>query len=265
MLIVGFVPSAFWPEANTKGTTIVHGKRGPFVLPLATLARPSKTRPRSTARSVKTQPQAVLLGGRASPINDDSALEPEAVLIVIKGADSQVAVIAKAGVEVFGLDGAQGKFLAQLNVEPPTYRHGESGLGATASTEIVSAIAWVVLAGDTDAHPAEVQLGKWLERALASEGKPRSEQEGKRSPIDVAANRGGDRLTKIFAAAQVSREADQTAKVNRERAPATSTVKALAHARAPGDRERNRGADVHERWRCFNLRVILSQSQAGRE
>ena len=50
----------------------------------------------------------------ATPPNDDSALQPKAVLIVIKGADGRVAVIAKAGIEVFGLDGAQGEFLVQL-------------------------------------------------------------------------------------------------------------------------------------------------------
>jgi len=210
-------------------------------------------------------PQAVLLAGRASPIDDDSALQPEAVLIVVKGADYFVAVIAKPGVKVFGLDRAQGKFLAQLNVEPPTYRHGESALGAAARTECVSAIARVVLAGETDAHPAEVQLGKWLERALASERKPRSKQKGKTIPVYVAAYGGGDCLAKVFAATQIRRYADQTAEVISERAPATSTIKALAYAGAPRGSERDWGADVHERWRCFDFRKILSQDHAGRE
>ncbi|MGA6988162.1 MAG: hypothetical protein WBZ01_19035 [Terriglobales bacterium] len=149
------------------------------------------------------------VGGAASPVNDNSTLQPKAVLTIIKGADFQAAVIAKAGVEVFGLDGAQGKLLAQLNVESPTHRQGESGLRVAAGTETLSALTVAVLAGETDAHPAEVQLGKWLESALASERKPRSEQKGKTTPVNVAAQGGGDCLTKIFAAAQVSREADQ--------------------------------------------------------
>jgi len=206
-----------------------------------------------------------VLIGRSAPLDDYSALQPEAVLIVIKGTDSLVAVIAKPGVKVFGLDGAQGEFLVYYDVKTPAYRHCESALRAAASTELVSAIAWVVFARQTDAHPAEVQFGKWLERALASERKPRPEQKSKPSSVNVAANGGWDRLAKVLAAAQVSRYANQTGDVISECAAATSAVKALAHARAPGDRERNRGADVHERWRCFNLRVILSQSQAGRE
>jgi hypothetical protein len=39
-----------------------------------------------------------------SPLNDDSTLQPKAVLTVVVAADSQATVVAKASVEILSLD-----------------------------------------------------------------------------------------------------------------------------------------------------------------
>jgi hypothetical protein len=42
----------------------------------------------------------------SSPADDDSAFQPKAVLTVVIAADSELAVVAEAGVKVFGLNQA---------------------------------------------------------------------------------------------------------------------------------------------------------------
>src|SRR5882672_3185825 len=71
------------------------------------------------------QGQQTLLGCGTAPPNDDSTLQTEAVLIVVVGADRVGTAIPKTGVEVFSLDGAQGKFLIDFDIKAPTYRHAE--------------------------------------------------------------------------------------------------------------------------------------------
>jgi len=51
-----------------------------------------------------TLPKTTLGKRFISPVNDDSALQPKAVLAVIVVADSQGTVVAKAGVEILSLD-----------------------------------------------------------------------------------------------------------------------------------------------------------------
>jgi len=201
-----------------------------------------------------------LFGGRPTPSDNDPALQPEAVLIVVKGADGQRTIIAKAGVEVFRLDEPQGEFLVEFDVKSPTDRHSEGGFRN----------AWLgradrgVSALDADPHPAEVEFGKGLEGARTPEGKPGAEQKGEAGAAKILANRSGNGLAKVFAATQVRRHSDHTCKVIGQRTPATGTVKALAYVRTPRCVERNRGTDIHEGWRGFNLREFLSRSDAGR-
>ena len=92
------------------------------------------------------------------------------------------------GVEVFGLDEAQRDFLVDLNVKPSTCGQGESGCRerGIAGAQIRNVGAAI----ETQAHPAEVHIYKWLESALVAKGNPRSEQKGKRIPANVGAYRG---------------------------------------------------------------------------
>lgn len=75
------------------------------------------------------------INASTSPVDNDSTLQPKAVLTVVVAAGSQGTVVAKAGVEILSLDQAQGKFPAQLNLKTPTDRQGESVRGVIAAAK----------------------------------------------------------------------------------------------------------------------------------
>src|SRR5271170_1107069 len=134
-----------------------------------------------------------------TPPENDPALQPEAVLIVIVAAERQIAVIAEASVEVLSLDEADGKFPVHDDIKAAAYRHGEGILAVSSASAGRPAIAT-----KTEAIAAEVDLGKWLDPALVSIGKPRPEHIGKVISAKLC-SQGGNGLTNIFAATQVSR------------------------------------------------------------
>jgi len=168
--------------------------------------------------------------GATAPRNHDSAFQTEAVLIVIVGADIGRTAIAKASVEILGLDGAQGDLFAQLNVESPSCRHGEGVLGICVAVAERVAIRGAALATQGDAHPTEVDFEEWPERAAAAEGEPRPEQIGEAVPVHFRAYLCGHGLAKILAATQVGRDAEQAGDVVSDGASTAGAVKALFNA-----------------------------------
>jgi len=160
-----------------------------------------------------------------SPGNDDSTLQSEAVLIVVVVADSEGAVVAKAGIEIFKLGEAYGKFLVDLDIKTPTHRQRESVLGVSAAAGGCEAIECLALARERGADPAEVELAKWLEFAHISEGQPWPEQIGKKISVNRVAQ--AVRVAEYFAATQVSSDADQTSHVVLDRTAATSAIYGL--------------------------------------
>jgi hypothetical protein len=101
-----------------------------------------------------------------TPTQNDPALQPKAVLVVIVAAEFEIAVIAEAGVEILNLYHSYGKFPGYVDVKAPTYRHGESILAIRRATARSPAVAT-----QTETIPAEVDLAKWLDFALTSIGK----------------------------------------------------------------------------------------------
>jgi hypothetical protein len=149
-----------------------------------------------------------------TPPENDPALQPKAILIVIVAAERQIAVIAEAGVEILRLDEPDGKFPIHDDVKAATYRHGEGILAIRSAGAGSPAVAT-----ETEAIPTEVDFGKWLDPALVSIGKV--------IPAKFC-SQGGNCLADIFAATQVGRYADNTTHVVRDRATATNAVKICA-------------------------------------
>jgi hypothetical protein len=157
-----------------------------------------------------------------SPVNDDSTLQPEAVLIVVVAASRRSAVVAKAGIEILSLDEAQGEFLAHFDLKPSPYCHGESVPGVSVASSGINAIRCAALASERDARPAEVDLEKWFELAAVSIGKPRPEQVGELVSVNRIAE--AVRIAEDLATSQISRNADHTTHVVGDRASATSAI-----------------------------------------
>src|ERR1039458_543120 len=167
-------------------------------MPLATLAPLVRRRPRST--------EALVGGGAAPPTNNKSTLETKAVLIIVVAADRKGTLVAKAGIEIFSLDGAQGKLFVYLDVKSPTYRHGEGVPRVRVAAGGVDASSRAGLTSDGQTVPAEVKLEKWPKRAGVSKGNPRSEQIRKLTPANFVAR--ADCAAEILAPAQVSGNAE---------------------------------------------------------
>src|SRR5579872_3160611 len=89
--------------------------------------------------------QISLVGTASAPPDHDSTLQPEGVLIVVIAADRKCAVVAKARVKIFRLDGPERNSLAQLYVKPPAYCQGEGVLRVAASAKSREAITRAVL------------------------------------------------------------------------------------------------------------------------
>src|SRR5271169_638209 len=174
-------------------------------------------RPRST--------EALVRGGAATPRDNDSTLQTKAVLIVVVVADSKSALVAKAGVEILSLDGAQGEFLVYLYVKPPTYCHGKSVLGVSVAPSGVNASCRAALASDRQTVPSQVELKEWPEGASISKSKPRSEQISKLTPVSFGAH--SEVVIGKLAAPQVGRNAEHAGEVNCDRAAATKAIKAV--------------------------------------
>lgn len=172
-----------------------------------------------------TQTDRLWANASISPSNDDSTLQSEAVLIVVVAADGQGTVVAKAGVEIFKLGEAYGKFLVDLDIKTPTHRQRESVLGVSAAAGGCEAIQCGALARERGADPAEVELAKWLEFATISEGQPWPEQVGKKISVNRVAE--AVRVTEYFAATQVSSYANQTGHVVLDRTAAASAIYGL--------------------------------------
>lgn len=192
-------------------------------------------------------PNKLWVGVRTLPGDDESTLQPEAILVVIVAAECQIAAISEASVEILCLDESYGEFFVQLDVKAAAGRQGESILGigdAVASS--------VVVATEFEAIPAEIHLEKWLELAAISIGEPWAEHIGKITPAKFC-TQSGDVITKIFAATHVSSNANHAAYVVGDRATTASAVKAFAKGRARNSNrspwrngEGSRGADEHE-------------------
>src|SRR6202043_1221897 len=98
---------------------------------------------------------------RFSPLNDDSTLQPKAVLTVVVAADRQATVVAKASVEILSLDEPQREFPAQPDLKPPACRQGKSVLGEGLAARGIDTIKCAAVASKRYAHSAEVDLDKW--------------------------------------------------------------------------------------------------------
>src|SRR6266404_4062104 len=136
------------------------------------------------------------------PVNDDSTLQSKAVLTVVVVADSQGTVVAKASVEILSLNESQREFVAQLDLQTPACRQGESVRTELSPACGSDARNCGALATNRYARSAEVDLDKWFEPAATSIGKPRPEQVGKLIPVNRVAS--AVRVTEYLAATQVS-------------------------------------------------------------
>ena len=88
-------------------------------------------------------------------------------MVVVVAAKFCLAAIAETGIEIFGLDGTEGKLFVDFDVKAPACRQGESVLRIRSA-----AACGVAVATEAKAVSAEVNLEKWPERAGASKGKP---------------------------------------------------------------------------------------------
>jgi len=77
------------------------------------------------------------------------------------------------------LEGPQRKLLAQLDIKPSAYSHGESVPRVRAAASRSEAARGATFATGREAVATEVQLEKGPEGAAASKGEPWSEQVGK--------------------------------------------------------------------------------------
>lgn len=105
--------SAFAPSCACEGKSTAIARRGycDFVLIKRRTANPEKTRIGGIfamrhfyADSIAPPIKPLRVDMSALPGENDSALQPEAVLIIVVAADRQGAVVAKARVEIFSLD-----------------------------------------------------------------------------------------------------------------------------------------------------------------